>query len=114
VPYFLPTLLPGSVLQNHGRCFLQAQSSCTLFCCFPQNCQFFSNMRNLKRMQNAYVLERHPAEEGEKGFWVSVPALPGCFSQGKTYEEAVENAREAILCYLETLAKHGEKVPEEI
>jgi antitoxin HicB len=64
-------------------------------------------------MQNTYTIEMHPAEEGEEGFWVSVPALPGCFSQGKTYEEAVENAREAILCFLETLVKRGEQVPEE-
>ncbi len=43
------------------------------------------------------VLE--PAEEG--GFNVSVPALDGCFTQGDTEEEA----REAILCYLEGLEK---------
>jgi antitoxin HicB len=47
------------------------------------------------------VLE--PAEEG--GFNVIVPALDGCFTQGETEEEAVENAREAIRCYLEGLEK---------
>lgn len=40
-----------------------------------------------------------PAEEG--GFNVSVPALDGCFTQGETEAEAVSNAEEAILCYLE-------------
>ena len=44
-----------------------------------------------------------PAEEG--GFNVSVPALDGCFTQGDTEEEALENAKEAILCYLEGLEK---------
>jgi antitoxin HicB len=44
-----------------------------------------------------------PAEEG--GFNVSVPALDGCFTQGDTEEEALNNAREAILCYLEGLEK---------
>ncbi|MDH5681097.1 MAG: type II toxin-antitoxin system HicB family antitoxin [Spirochaetota bacterium] len=44
-----------------------------------------------------------PAEEG--GFHVVVPALDGCFSQGDTEEEALENAKEAILCYLEGLEK---------
>ena len=39
-----------------------------------------------------------PAEEG--GFNVTVPALNGCFTQGDTEDEAVQNAREAILCYL--------------
>jgi predicted RNase H-like HicB family nuclease len=47
------------------------------------------------------VLE--PAEEG--GFNVSVPALDGCFTQGETEEEAVRNAKEAIICYLEGLEK---------
>jgi len=43
------------------------------------------------------------AEEG--GFNVTVPALDGCFTQGDSKEEAIENAREAILCYLEGLQK---------
>lgn len=47
-----------------------------------------------------------PAEEG--GFNVSVPALEGCFSQGDTEEEALENIKEAILCYLEGLEKLNE------
>jgi len=44
-----------------------------------------------------------PAEEG--GFNVIVPALDGCFTQGDTEEEALKNAKEAILCYLEGLEK---------
>ena len=47
-----------------------------------------------------------PAEEG--GYNVSVPALEGCFTQGETEEEALENAKEAILCYLEGLEKVNE------
>ncbi len=47
------------------------------------------------------VLE--PAEEG--GYNVMVPALDGCFTQGDTEEEAIENAHEAITCYLEGLEK---------
>jgi len=50
------------------------------------------------------VLE--PAEEG--GFNVSVPVLEGCFTQGETEEEALENAKEAILCYLEGIEKLNE------
>jgi len=44
-----------------------------------------------------------PAEEG--GFNVTIPALDGCFTQGDTEEKALENAKEAILCYLEGLEK---------
>ncbi|OQX50801.1 hypothetical protein B5M47_03035 [candidate division CPR3 bacterium 4484_211] len=40
-------------------------------------------------------------EEKEGGFSVWVPALPGCCSQGETFEEAVENIKEAIELYLE-------------
>jgi predicted RNase H-like HicB family nuclease len=35
----------------------------------------------------------HEAEEG--GYWAEVPALPGCFSQGETLDEIMENIREA-------------------
>lgn len=42
-------------------------------------------------------------EQDETGDWaVSVPKLPGCFSQGSTREEALLNAREAIALHLET------------
>lgn len=37
----------------------------------------------------------------EEGFAVSCPALPGCWSQGKTQEEALANIREAIQLWLE-------------
>lgn len=38
---------------------------------------------------------------GDGGYTVSVPALPGCFSEGDTKAEALRNIREAILLYLE-------------
>lgn len=34
----------------------------------------------------------HKAEEG--GFWAEVPAIKGCFSQGETMEELLENIKE--------------------
>jgi predicted RNase H-like HicB family nuclease len=36
----------------------------------------------------------HEAEEG--GYWAEVPAIPGCATQGETYEELIENLHEAI------------------
>ncbi|MGH7076364.1 MAG: type II toxin-antitoxin system HicB family antitoxin [Stellaceae bacterium] len=36
----------------------------------------------------------HEAEEG--GFWAEVPAIPGCATQGETFEELLENLYEAI------------------
>jgi len=45
-----------------------------------------------------YTVLIHPAEEG--GFWSEVPELPGCYSQGETIEEALNNTKEAIWSHL--------------
>ncbi|TAK52021.1 MAG: type II toxin-antitoxin system HicB family antitoxin [Gammaproteobacteria bacterium] len=51
---------------------------------------------------------------GEDGYWVvECPSLPGCVSQGKSREEAIDNAREAIQAYVDALAADGLPVPEE-
>jgi predicted RNase H-like HicB family nuclease len=42
-------------------------------------------------------------EKTDEGFAVWVPGLPGCWSQGKTEEEALENIKDAIKTYLETV-----------
>lgn len=60
-----------------------------------------------------YTAQIRPAEPGETGFWVEVPALPGCVSQGETYEEAVANAQEAVEGFLEALVKAGQPIPSE-
>ncbi|MGQ9497511.1 MAG: type II toxin-antitoxin system HicB family antitoxin [Desulfotomaculales bacterium] len=49
-------------------------------------------------------------EEGQ-GYVVSVPALPGCFTQGDTVEEALERAKEAIAGHLAALAREGGLAP---
>jgi predicted RNase H-like HicB family nuclease len=58
-----------------------------------------------------YTVILHKAEEG--GYWVEVPALPGCFSQGETVEEALTNVREAITAHLEALKEEGQEIPRE-
>lgn len=43
-------------------------------------------------------------EQDEQGYYVAeIPALPGCLSQGKTYEEAITNIKEAIEGWLEVM-----------
>ncbi len=42
-------------------------------------------------------------EQSEEGFAVSVPALPGCHSQGATEQEAMQNISDAIREYLEAV-----------
>ena len=42
-------------------------------------------------------------EKTDEGYAVWCPGLPGCWSQGKTEEEALENIKDAIETYLETV-----------
>jgi len=42
-------------------------------------------------------------QQSEEGFSVSCPGLPGCWSQGKTEQEALDNIRDAIREYLEAI-----------
>jgi len=51
---------------------------------------------------------------GEDGYWVAeCPSLPGCISQGKTKEEAINNVREVIEGYIAALKEDGLPIPEE-
>jgi antitoxin HicB len=52
--------------------------------------------------------------EKNGSYSVSVPALPGCTSQGETREEALAMIREAIELYLESLDAHGDPLPNPI
>ena len=58
-----------------------------------------------------YKIALHQSEEG---YSVSIPGLPGCWSQGDTEEEALENISIAISEYLEVVADlaHGKNVRE--
>lgn len=47
-------------------------------------------------------------EEDDGGYSVNVPALPGCFSQGDTFERAASNVKEAIELYLEDESEEKE------
>ena len=42
-------------------------------------------------------------KKSDEGYSVSVPGLPGCWSQGNTEEEALGNIKDAIQSYLETV-----------
>lgn len=62
--------------------------------------------------ERRYTIILHPDPE-EGGFTVTVPALPGCVTQGETVEEAMAMAKDAIELYIESLLADGETVPEE-
>lgn len=59
-----------------------------------------------------YTVILHPDHE-EGGYTVTVPALPGCITQGETLEEAIAMAKDAIRLHVEALRLEGEVVPEE-
>lgn len=58
-----------------------------------------------------YTVIFEPAEEG--GYIVSVPSLPGCVTQGDTFEEATSMIKDAIQGYLSVLKEEGEEIPNE-
>lgn len=60
-------------------------------------------------MKYTAVLQR----ENDGGYVATVPALPGCVSQGDTREEALRNIEEAIDLYLEDVKAAGEPIPVE-
>ncbi len=63
-------------------------------------------------MTRRYVVVLTPTtEEDEVGYTVTVPALPGCVTEGDTMDEALGNAREAISLYVESLEARGLPVP---
>jgi len=55
------------------------------------------------------ILER----EEDGGYHAFCPSLKGCHTQGDTLDEAIQNVREAIEAYVESLKAHGEEVPAE-
>ena len=57
-----------------------------------------------------YKVIVEPDETG--GYVVTCPSLQGCYSQGETIEEALENIKEAILLCIEDLEAEGEKIPD--
>jgi predicted RNase H-like HicB family nuclease len=58
-----------------------------------------------------YTIVVEPEEGG--GYYVTVPALPGCFTRGTTIEECRERAVEAIEVHIAGLQADGEAVPYE-
>ena len=47
-----------------------------------------------------------------RGYVVVCPSIPGCYSQGRTVDEALANIREAIELCLEEMESNGEPIPD--
>ena len=68
------------------------------------------SLHGMKVSSRTYTLS---IERYDDGYIAYFPALPGCHTCGKTYEAAVRNAEEALALYLETLAAHGDRFPDD-
>jgi predicted RNase H-like HicB family nuclease len=60
---------------------------------------------------HTYSIVLDPDPDG--GYTVTVPALPGCITEGDTVDECRAHAEEAIALYIEELVARGEPIPEE-
>jgi antitoxin HicB len=61
-------------------------------------------------MEHEYTVILEPQPEG--GYTVTVPALPGCITEGDTVEEALAMAQEAVALYLEDYKETGQPFPD--
>ena len=53
-------------------------------------------------------------EADQDGYFVSCPTLQGCYSQGETYEKAVEKIKDAIHLHIQDRLAAGEGIPEPV
>jgi predicted RNase H-like HicB family nuclease len=51
-------------------------------------------------------------ENDQEDYFVTCPALQGCYSQGETYEEAITNIKDAIRLHVADRLASGEEIPE--
>ena len=63
-----------------------------------------------KRMYPFMTRVLLPEEGG--GYLIEFPDLPGCMSDGETLEEAIENGKDALQCWIEAAAEDGQEIPE--
>jgi len=56
------------------------------------------------------IIEKEPEDEG---YFAYSPTVAGCFSNGKTIEEARRNIREAVEQHMASLIEHGQLIPQD-
>lgn len=67
--------------------------------------------KKISRKILKYTAIFEPAEEG--GYVVSVPAIPGCVTQGDSFEEAIDMVKDALEGCLAVLKEEGQEIPSE-
>ena len=66
--------------------------------------------RKFQVIEDDITFQFEEAEEG--GYAVSVPDLPGCVSEGDTFEEALEMIKDAMSGWLLVAQEHGDPIPD--
>lgn len=64
---------------------------------------------NLKQKVYKYIAVFEP-DDARGGYTVTIPALPGCISEGDTFEKALANIKEAAKLYLEVMKKEDNQI----
>lgn len=71
----------------------------------------------MKRKKLTHTVYQYTAvfepDEKSGGFTVTIPSLPGCISEGETFEQALINIREAASLYIEVMRKRNSLIPKE-
>ena len=70
-------------------------------------------MENIKKVKVLKYTAIFEPDKEAGGYTVTIPALPGCISEGDSFEEALKNIREAAELYLEVLKEEKEEIPIE-
>jgi predicted RNase H-like HicB family nuclease len=70
---------------------------------------FYPSLANMRHYRFSVVVE-----SDKDGYFVFCPELQGCYSQGDTYEEALENIKDAIRLHVEDRLAEQEEIPEPV
>jgi predicted RNase H-like HicB family nuclease len=99
-PTCRPLPVPAIGLERISVFFNSKPSSCQDHSPLKQRWMAAELLHRYNRVGGYVVNYKVLLHESEEGFSVSCPGLPGCWSQGKTEEEALENIQDAIREYL--------------
>ena len=65
----------------------------------------------MKKLKYPFEIQMLDESEGG-GYLITFPDLPGCMSDGETIEEAIENGKDAVNCWIQTAKEFDDPVPK--